>query len=430
MKPTDELPHIVIIGGGFGGLYCAKFLVKLPVRVTLIDRRNFHLFQPLLYQVATGGLSPGDIASPLRSIFKRNPNMQVLKAQVTELDPDQKKVVYEGGTLSYDYLVVATGVKHHYFGNESWSHRAPGLKTVEDALVMRQHILRAFEKAELEKDPERRAALLRFVIVGGGPTGVELAGALAELAHATMKREFREFQSRQAEIILVEGVDQVLPSYPKALANKAAASLRKLGVLIKLETRVTEIEPEKIKLQPKSGPAESLSAATVLWAAGVKATRFGEALAERTGSERDRTGRIVVSPDLSLPKHPEIFVIGDLAHFKAKNGTPLPGVAPVAMQQGRHLARMFRNKLAGKPTKAFRYINKGSLAVIGRNAAVAELPLGRLWGWPAWMAWAFIHIHYLIGFGNKFLVGFQWFWNYITKKRGARLITEEDLGEL
>lgn len=429
-QESKDQHHVVIIGGGFGGLYTAKTLAKRGVKITLIDRRNFHLFQPLLYQVATGGLSPGDIASPLRSIFKSNKNLRVIKAQVTDVDPGEQRIFYEGGSLSYDTLIVSTGVKHHYFGNEQWAKDAPGLKTVEDALVMRQHILRAFEKAELEPDENVRSGLLRFVIVGAGPTGVELAGALAELAHATMKQEFRQFQASQAEIILVEGVDQVLPSYTQAMAAKAMGSLKKLGVNLRLNTRVTAINGQEVTLQPQNGEPETLTAATVLWAAGVKTTRFGQTLAEKTGAETDRVGRLKVNPDLSLPKHSDIFVIGDLAHFADEKGNPLPGVAPVAMQQGRHMAKQVLRRIAKDPTKPFKYLNKGSLAVIGRNAAVAELPLGKLWGWPAWMVWAFIHIHYLIGFGNKFLVGFQWFWNYITKKRGARLITEEDLGEL
>ena len=422
--------HIVIIGGGFGGLYAAKALAKKSAKVTLIDRRNFHLFQPLLYQVATGGLSPGDIASPLRSIFKKYPNVRVLKAQVTDILPQERKVKFEGGELAYDSLIVATGVRHHYFGQDQWEQDAPGLKTVENALVIRQRILRAFEKAELANDPDERAAWLRFVIVGAGPTGVELAGALAELAHSTMKNEFRHFKSEQAEILLVEGENQVLPSYIEPLANRAERALEKLGVTPVLGTHVTEIQGRNITLSPKEGESRKVQAETVLWAAGVKASQLGQILAERTGAERDRAGRLHVTRHLNLANHPDIFVIGDLAHCPDGEGGVLPGVASVAMQQGRYLAKELTSSKKTSEQKPFSYRDKGSLAVIGRNAAVAQLPIGKLWGWPAWIIWALIHINYLIGFGNKFLVGFQWFWNYITRKRGARLITEEDMVEL
>jgi len=423
--------HIVIVGGGFGGLYTAKVLArKSSVKVTLIDRRNFHLFQPLLYQVATGGLSPGDIASPLRAIFKKYPNVRVLKAQVTDVLADERKVLFDGGELSYDALIVATGVRHHYFGQDHWEKDAPGLKTVENALVIRQRILRAFEKAELAKDPKERAAWLRFVIVGAGPTGVELAGALAELAHSTMKNEFRHYRSEQAEILLVEGENQVLPTYTASLAQKAEHSLEKLGVTPCLGTHVTAIDGNNLTLTPKEGEPRQVKAETVLWAAGVKASKLGRILAERTGAEQDRAGRIHVTRHLNLEKYPEIYVIGDLAHCPDGEGGVLPGVAPVAMQQGRYLAKLLASPRKPVNQKPFNYRNKGSLAVIGRNAAVAQLPIGKLWGWPAWMIWALIHINYLIGFGNKFLVGFQWFWNYITRKRGARLITEEDMVEL
>lgn len=422
--------HVVIIGGGFGGLYTAKSLAKKNCRITMIDRRNFHLFQPLLYQVATGGLSPGDIASPLRSIFKKRKEVKVLKANVIDINPHKQQIIHDRGVLSYDRLVVATGVKHHYFGNETWEAHAPGLKTVENALTMRQRILRAFEEAEITQDEEQRRMLLRFIIVGGGPTGVELAGALAELAQATMKREFRAFDAAEAEIILVEGQDQILPSYSKALAEKGALALKKLGVQLRLQTFVTQIGDHEVVLKPKDGPTQTVNAGTVLWAAGVKASKFGKILAERTGSQVDRVGRLHVGPSLTLPQFPQIYVIGDLAHCDDGKGGCLPGVAPVAMQQGRYVAKHVVKDLNGGTYKPFQYWDKGSLAVIGRNAAVAELPMSKLWGWPAWMVWAFIHIHYLIGFGNKFLVGFQWSWSYFTRKRGARLITEEKLDEL
>ncbi|CAM2005713.1 NAD(P)/FAD-dependent oxidoreductase [Acanthopleuribacter pedis] len=416
--------HLVIVGGGFAGLYAAKHLKNTNLRITLIDRRNFHLFQPLLYQVATGGLSPGDIAYPLRAVLKGNPRAHVIQDKVVDVLPDQKRVVLrEGGELSFDYLLLATGVRHQYFGNEHWSDAAPGLKTIEDALEVRRRILSAFEEAERTEDPERRKYLLRFVIVGAGPTGVELAGALGELAHYTMRRNFRTIDPADAEVILVEGSDRVLPPYAPVLSAKAQRALEKLGVTVMSGTRVTDISSNTITLQRGDGEPESLAAGTVLWAAGVKATAFGRRVAEQTGAETDRAGRIKVTPELTIPGHPYIYVLGDLAHIEQKNGNLVPGVAPAAMQMGKYAAKAVAARLAGKEPAPFRYFDKGSMAVIGRNAAIAQIANLKLSGFPAWMIWAFIHIHFLIEFGNKMVVSMQWGWNYFTRKRGARLIT-------
>ena len=426
--PSGHRPQVVIIGGGFGGLYAAKRLTGKPVDVTLIDRRNHHLFQPLLYQVATGGLSASDIAYPLRAVLKRSPNVKVLKTEAKSVDPGQKCLVTSDGSIPFDYLIVATGVRHHYFGNRHWETFAPGLKSIADAWNIRRKVINAFEEAEKEPDPVRRQALMRFVIVGGGPTGVELAGALGELSHSTLKGNFRNIDPAEAEIYLMEGGSQLLASYPEDLARKACRSLERLGVTVKTQTMVTRIDDAQVDYQ-SDGQSKHIEARTVLWAAGVTVTSFGKALAEKTGAETDRAGRIWVAEDLSIAHHPDIFVIGDLASFKTEE-EPLPGIAPVAMQQGKHVARVILNRLQGKAPKPFRYADKGQMAVIGRNAAVAQLPVGRLWGWMAWVIWAAVHIHFLIEFGNKFLVSFQWGWNYVTKKQSARVISDraEHLG--
>ena len=424
MNDNKKQPHrVVIIGGGFGGMYAAKNLKDPNLQVTLIDQRNFHLFQPLLYQVATGGLSPGDIAYPLRSVLRKFTNTTVLQAKVTGLDPVGKQVFTSDETAAYDTLIVATGVKHHYFGNESWAPTAPGLKTIEDALDIRQRVLTAFENAELERDEAKRAAWLSFTIVGGGPTGVELAGALGELAHRTLKGEFRRIDLDKTRIIMIEGADQILPAYPKKLASAAQTALARLGVTVLTRTRVTHIQEGEVTIQKERGE-ERIRTNTVLWAAGVKTTSFAKILAEKTGAPTDRAGRIAVNPDLTIPNYPEILVIGDLASLMDEKGRPLPGVAPVAMQQGRYAAKLVKKRIRGQNLKPFRYHDKGSLAVIGRNAAVAQIgPLG-LSGLKAWLIWAFVHIHYLIGFGSKALVSFQWAWSYITRKKGALLITD------
>jgi NADH:ubiquinone reductase (H+-translocating) len=427
IDPHPPIPHrVVIIGGGFGGLYAAKSLGGQPVEVTLIDKRNFHLFQPLLYQVATGSLSPADIASPLRGVLSRNANAQVLMAEVNDLDPTQQTVVLNNGQqVEYDTLIVATGVSHHYFGNERWQTTAPGLKTVEDALEMRSRIFQAFEAAEKETDPERRQAWLTFVIVGGGPTGVELAGAIAELAFHILPKEFRNIDTTSAQIILLEGMDRVLPPYPPELSTKAEQSLTQLGVTVRTRTLVTDIEADTVTLKVGDN-IEHICTKTVLWAAGVKASAMGGILAEKTGVPLDRVGRAIVEPDLSLPNYPNIFVIGDLAHFAHQGETPLPGIAPVAVQQGEYVAKLIACKQQGKVLPPFHYVDRGSLAVIGQNAAVVDLGFVRLTGFVAWLIWVFAHIYYLIEFDNKLVVMVQWGWNYITRGRGARIITGAD----
>ncbi len=419
--------HVVIIGGGFGGLYAAKALGNAPVQVTLIDKRNFHLFQPLLYQVATGTLSPADISSPLRSVLSDNKNTKVLLGEVTDIDPDAQKVILRGEEVTYDTLIVATGVSHHYFGKDEWETVAPGLKTVENALEMRRRIFLAFEAAEKETDPEKRRAWLTFAIVGGGPTGVELAGAIAELAYSTLKKDFRNIDTTEARILLLEGMDRILPPYKPELSAKAAASLQKLGVTVLTKALVTNIENHIITVK-QGEQIEQIPARTILWAAGVKASPMSKVLNQRTGVELDRVGRVIVQPDLSIAGHPNIFVIGDLANL-SQDGKPLPGVAPVAMQEGEYVAKLIEQRLVGKPAPPFRYLDFGSLAVIGRNAAVVDLGYVRFTGLLAWLFWVFIHIYYLIEFDNKLVVMIQWGWNYFTRKRGARLITgNESLG--
>ena len=420
--------HVVIVGGGFGGLYAAQALAKAAVKVTLIDKRNFHLFQPLLYQVATGGLSAGDISSPLRAVLSRQKNTEVLMGEVTEVDPKQQKVKLQNKELTYDTLIVATGVSHHYFGNEQWAPKAPGLKTVEDALELRRRIFLAFEAAEKETDPEKRRAWLTFVLVGGGPTGVELAGALAELAYSTLKHDFRNIDTSETKILLLEGMDRVLPPYPPELSAKAQASLERLGVTVQTKTLVTNIEDNIVTIR-RGEQIEQIPAQTVLWAAGMKASGMGQVVAECTGAQLDRAGRVIVNPDLSVAEYPNIFVIGDLANFphQYEDGKPLPGVAPVAMQEGQYVARLIKKRLKGETLPAFRYTDYGSLAVIGRNAAVVDLGFVKFAGFPAWLAWIFVHIFFLIEFDNKLIVMIQWAWNYFTRKRGARLITNQEV---
>jgi NADH dehydrogenase len=417
--------HVVIVGGGFGGLYAAKVLGRTPVKVTLVDKHNYHLFQPLLYQVATGGLSPGDIASPLRAVLNRYKNIWVLAAEAIDIDPDPRVVFLRDGELTYDTLIVATGVSHHYFGNEQWAPMAPGLKTVEDALEIRRRIFLAFEAAERETDPERRRAWMTFVVAGGGPTGVELAGTLGELAHTTLKHDFRNMNPAEVKILLLEGTDRVLPPYPPELSAKAAGALARLGVTVRTGTLVTDIQSNTVTVR-QGDRVQQIQARTILWAAGVKASAMGRILAERTGAQLDRAGRVIVEPDLTISGHPDIFVIGDLANFPHQDGKPLPGVAPVAMQEGRYVAHLIKNRLKEKTLPPFRYHNKGSLAVIGRNAAVADFGFTRFGGFIAWLIWVFVHIAYLIEFDNKMVVMFEWAWNYLTRNRGARLITGED----
>lgn len=416
--------HVVIIGGGFGGLYAAKSLGRVGVDVTLIDKRNFHLFQPLLYQVATGTLSPADISSPLRSVLSRSKNTKVLMGEVIDIDPHQQKVILPNEEVKYDSLIVATGVSHHYFGNDEWETVAPGLKTVEDALEIRRRIFVAFEAAEKETDPEKRRAWLNFVIVGGGATGVELAGAIAELAYSTLKKDFRNINTAEAQILLLEGMDRILPPYEPELSAKAEASLKHLGVTVQTKTMVTDITDNIVTIRQDDQTAQ-IPAKTILWAAGVKASPMGQVLAKRTGAQIDRVGRVTVEPDMSISGYPNIFVIGDLANFSHQNGKPLPGVAPVAMQQGQYVAAQIQQQLTGNSLIPFRYFDRGSLAVIGRNAAVVDLGFIKFSGFLAWLTWVFVHIYFLIEFDNKLVVMMQWAWNYWTRKRGARLITGE-----
>lgn len=420
--------HVVIVGGGFGGLYAAQSLGKAPVQVTLIDKRNFHLFQPLLYQVATGTLSPADISSPLRAVVSEHKNTTVIMGEVRDIRPEEKKLIMASGEVSYDTLIVATGVSHSYFGNDQWETVAPGLKTIEDALKMRQRIFMAFEAAEKETDPEKRRAWLTFVIVGGGPTGVELAGAIAELAFSTLKRDFRNIDTREAKVLLLEGMDRVLPPYTPDLSAKAEESLNRLGVTVQTKTMVTNIT-DNVVTTKQGDKVEQIPARTILWAAGVKASPMGKAIAQSTGAELDRVGRVIVGPDLTVPGYPDIFVVGDLASFSHQNGKPLPGVAPVAMQEGQYVANLIEQRLAGYTMPAFSYVDRGSMAVIGRNAAVVDLGFVKFSGLLAWLIWVFIHIYFLIEFDNKLIVMLQWGWNYWTRKRGARLITgDESMG--
>ncbi len=413
--------RVVIVGGGFGGLYTAKRLRKAPVDVTLVDRRNFHVFQPLLYQVATGGLSPADITSALRWTLRRQKNTRCWLGEVVDIDLAGRRVVLSDGELEYDLLVVAPGARHHYFGHDEWERRAPGLKTIEDATEIRSRVLRAFEMAERQPADAERDGWLTFAVVGGGPTGVELAGAIAELARHSMVRDFRAVDTRRARIILIEATDRVLPGYPSGLSHRARRSLERLGVTVRVATRVTDIQREAITVQRGDG-SERIPSRTVLWAAGTQGSPLGRRLADASGAELDRLGRVVVEPDLTLPGHPEVFVIGDLAHFAHQTGEPLPGIAPVAMQQGRHVADTIRRRLAGRPVRSFRYFNKGELATIGRAAAVANFGRVRFSGYPAWLLWLFVHLMYLVEFENRVLVFFQWAWNYISWNRGARLI--------
>ncbi|MBD2229997.1 NAD(P)/FAD-dependent oxidoreductase [Phormidium tenue] len=431
-SPTVEVPpvtpgkhQVVIIGGGFGGLYAAQQLGRADVEVTLIDKRNFHLFQPLLYQVATGGLSPGDIASPLRGILSAQKNTRVLMGEVTNVDPGPQVVsLNDGRVVSYDSLIVATGMSHFYFGRDDWAEVAPGLKTVEDALEMRRRIFAAFEKAENTTDPELRQTLLTFVIVGGGPTGVELAGALAELAFHTLPNDFRHIDTTDSRILLIEGMDRVLPPFPPELSTRANTDLEKMGVEVLTQSLVTDISGHQITLK-QGDEVTTLQAGTVLWAAGVRDPGMGGILAESTGAERDRSGRVIVNNDLSLPTHPNIFVVGDLAHFAHQGDRPLPGVAPVAMQEGKYVAKLIQKQLKNETLPPFEYKDTGSLAVIGRHAAVVNLPWAKLTGFFAWFVWLFVHIFYLIEFDNKLMVMTQWVANYLTRKQGSRLITEK-----
>lgn len=410
----NDRPRVVIVGGGFGGLAAARALRRAPVDVTLVDRRNHHLFQPLLYQVATAGLSPADIAYPIRSVLRRQANASVLLAEAVSVDVARRELVLKDGRLGYDYLVLATGARHAYFGHEEWEPLAPGLKSLEDALEIRRRILLAFEKAERETSPDARRALLTIVVVGAGPTGVELAGAIAEIARQVMKSDFRAIDPTETRVILVEAGERVLASFPESLSAHAAEELTERGVEVRTGVRVTAIDDSSVALG-----SERIAAETVLWAAGVAASPLVASL----GAPIDRVGRVKIEPDCSIPGHPEIFVIGDAQTAVQPNGAPLPGVAPVAMQQGRYVARAIGATIAGAPRDAFVYVDKGNLATIGRAAAVAHIGRVKLWGLPAWILWLVVHILYLVGFRNRVIVLINWAWAYLTLSRGARLIT-------
>lgn len=426
MKNLIQRPHIVILGGGFGGLYCAQSLKRVEADVTLIDKRNFHLFQPLLYQVATGGLSPGDIASPIRAVLKRQQNCRVILGEAVDVDPKEKRVTLRDENISYDFLIVATGVRHSYFGNDQWEELAPGLKTIEDATEIRRRIFLAFEAAERESNPEFRRAWMNFVIVGAGPTGVELAGALAELAYHTLLHDFRLLDPCDVQIILVEGGDRVLPPYAQDLSEKARQSLEHLGVAVRTNTVVTGVLSDSVRVK-QGDNEEIIPTKTIVWAAGVQASLLGTIIGKKTGAPTDRLGRVEVESDLSVPGYSNIFILGDLAHFKHQTGSPLPGIAPVAMQQGRYVAQRIQAALKDKTYKPFYYYDRGCMAVIGRASAVADLRILRFSGYPAWLIWLFIHIMYLVEYENRLLVLFQWAWSYFTRNRGARLITGQDL---
>jgi NADH dehydrogenase len=415
--------RVVIIGGGFGGLTLAKALAKAPVQVTLVDRRNFHLFQPLLYQVATGALSPANIAAPLRAVLKKQKNALVLLGEVNDFDPAQRRVLLHDGTyLDYDSLIVATGARHHYFGHPEWEALAPGLKTVEDATAMRRRILTAFEMAERETDPERLRAWLTFVIVGGGPTGVELAGAVAEVARHTLRGNFRNIDPRMSRIYLLEAGERILPSFPPKLSRRAFRDLGDLGVTVLCGTAVTAIQEGLVTM--RSGEhVETIPTHTVLWGAGVQGSPLGQKLAAATGATLDRAGRVVVGFDLTVPNYPDIFVIGDLANVSHQTGQPLPGVAPVAMQEGAYVARLIQRRLQGLTLPPFVYKDPGSMATIGPSRAVALLGPFKFTGFFAWLIWLFVHLLYIVEFQNRLLILTQWAWNYVTRNRSARLIT-------
>jgi NADH:ubiquinone reductase (H+-translocating) len=420
---TGDRHRVVIIGGGFGGLYAAKKLGNTPVDVTLIDKRNFHLFQPLLYQVATGSLAPADISSPLRSVLSKHQNVRVLMDAAERIDVANQAVILSDQAVPYDTLIIATGVSHHYFGNDHWSTVAPGLKTIEDALEMRRRILCAFEAAERSQDPAERAALLTFVVVGAGPTGVELAGAIADLAYKVMADEFRSIDTSEAQVILLEGLDRVLPPFKPELSAKAQEGLERLGVTVNTKTRVTNITATGVTYLLGDETIE-LPSRTVLWAAGVKASPMGAILAAETGAELDRVGRVIVNHDLSVPNHPNIYVVGDLANFAHQGDNPLPGTGAVAMQEGEYLAETIAKRLRGEAIAPFRYIDLGSMAVIGQHEAVVDMGFIKFSGFFAWIAWLIVHIYFLIDSDRKLTVAIQWIWNYFTKDRGSRLITE------
>jgi NADH dehydrogenase len=418
-------PHVVIIGGGFGGLDAARALAGAPVRVTLVDRHNYHLFQPLLYQVATAALSPGDVASPIRWVLRHQPNVTVLLGEARSIDYANRRVVLDAGTLEYDYLIVAAGSAHAYFGHPEWAGRAPGLKTLDDALEIRRQVLLAFEAAERETDAATRTRLLTFVIVGGGPTGVELAGALAEIARQTLRRDFRNIRPESARVVLVEGGPHILGTFPDRLRRAARDALTRLGVDVRTGSLVTAVDDEGVAWRAAgdpSAPVERLAAQTVLWAAGIAASPLARSL----DVPLDRNGRIPVAPTLEVPARPGVFAIGDICTLE-QDGRVLPGVAQVAKQQGAHAARNIVRAIRGEPLAPFRYHDYGNMATIGRGTAVADFGLIKASGFPAWLIWVFVHIFWLIGFRNRLVVLGEWAWSFFTLQRRVRLITGERL---
>jgi NADH dehydrogenase len=417
---TDDRPHVVILGGGFAGLYAAKELRKAAVRITLVDRRNHHLFQPMLYQVATAALSPGDIASPIRSVLRKQKNVEVILGDAASIDAGARTVTLaDGAALRYDYLIVATGAHFSYFGHDDWEQYAPGLKSVEDALEIRRRALLAFEEAERESDPRKQQQLLTFVIVGGGPTGVEVAGALAEVRNFALRRDFRHINPRSATVMLIEAGPRILATYPEELSEKAVTTLRSLGVEVRTNTMVTDVRPDCVKAGNWTIPTR-----TVVWAAGNVASPILKSI----GCKLDRQGRAVVEPDCTVPGHRELFVLGDAAAFRQEDGSTVPGVCPAAIQMGQYAARTIRAEVGRKDAparKPFRYWDKGQLAVIGRGHAVADIGKFHFSGILAWLAWVFVHIFFLIGFRNRVIVLTEWAFAYLTYQRGARLITGE-----
>ena len=432
---ATSAPHrVVIIGGGFAGLYAAKNLGKAGdlVDITLIDRRNHHLFQPMLYQVATGALSPGEIAQPLRSIFRRQRNTTVLLGEAIDIDAEKREVrLSDGGPVPYDTLIVATGAHHAYFGHEDWAPYAPGLKTIDDATEIRRRILIAFEAAEREADPVERQAWMTFVLIGGGPTGVELAGALGEIANDTLRNDFRSINPQDTRIVLVEAMDRVLATFPPGRSASARRQLEKLGVVVRTKTKVVHVEDGLVRMETPTGETEEIHAHTVLWAAGVLASSFGRKVAAATGAETDRNGRVRVGPDLTVPGHPEVFVVGDAAVQPWKRDRAVPGVAQGGIQGGSYAAKAVVARLRGQPVKPFRYSNHGDVAVIGRLRGVTDIPwmgpFGQQGGFTAWLLWLLIHITYLIGFSNRIVVVTRWAFSFLTRGRSTRLITGEPL---